>query len=207
MLGHVPIRVRRMPVAATAPLLAAAVLSACGAGASTADLAAKAHSTPAQKAAAARRLAKAPAALRVNAADADALAGVGADALKQRLAKLRGHPVVVNSWASWCGPCRAEFPLLSDAVVANAGRVAFLGIDFEDARDDAERFMREIPPGFASISDPRGDAARSLGGGRISPSTFFIAPDGKVVYTRLGTYVGHDAALEADIRHYALGVQ
>jgi thiol-disulfide isomerase/thioredoxin len=199
---------------------AAGVLAACGAsgGAGTAaDDAARADggatapaatatgpgTAPATQRTAAARLAEAPAALRANAADADTIADDGEDALKARLAKLAGHPVVVNQWASWCGPCRAEFPYFSDAVAAHGDKVAFLGIDFTDDRDAAKQFLREVPPGFASIYDPKGDAARSLGGGRIAPTTFFIGRDGKLAYTKLGGYPSA-AALEADIRRHAL---
>lgn len=147
-----------------------------------------------------------PAALRANKSDADTLAGEGEDGLKARLAKLRGHPVVVNQWASWCPPCRAEFPLFADAAEEHGDRVAFLGLDFTDDRDAANDLLKEKPPGFASIFDPDGDATRSLGGGRISPTTFFVGTDGKVVYTKLGNYV--DAkTLEADIQRYALSEQ
>ncbi|HEV7805814.1 MAG TPA: TlpA disulfide reductase family protein [Solirubrobacteraceae bacterium] len=205
------------PHAVIALALAAATLIACGtsgdagsaggdaarAGTATATTAAGTGSAAAGRRAAAARLAKAPAALRDNAADADTIAGEGEDALKARLAKLAGHPVVVNQWASWCGPCRAEFPYFSDAVAAHGDEVAFLGIDFTDDRDAAEDFLREVPPGFASIYDPKGDAARSLGGGRIAPTTFFIARDGKLAYTKLGGYPSA-AALEADIRRHAL---
>ncbi len=149
------------------------------------------------------RLAESPAPLRANVADADTLAGEGLAGLKARLAKLKGHPVVVNQWASWCGPCRAEFPFFADAVLAHGDEVAFLGIDTTDDRDAANMFLKQIPPGFASIYDPKGEAARSLGGGRIMPTTFFIDRNGKRVYTKLGGYP--DAkALEADIRRYAL---
>lgn len=201
LTGAMSIRRFRLPVPALAVALALA-LAACGtAGGGTAE---KPRATAAQHDSAARRLAKAPAPLRANVTDADTIAGEGKGALEQRLARLKGHPVVVNQWASWCGPCRAEFPLFADAVVEHGDRVAFVGIDFTDSRDDAEKFLGESPPGFASISDPKGEAARSLGGGRVAPTTFFLGPDGKRVYTKLGGYP--DAkALEADIERYALG--
>ena len=191
---------------ASLALLAAAVLAGCGGadgddeGAANAKATTPAAATSAKTARA--RLARAPAALRENAADADTLAGEGTGGLNARLAKLKGHPVVVNQWASWCGPCRHEFPFFADAVVEHGSEVAFLGIDFSDNSDDARKFLRESPPGFASISDPDGDAARSLGGGRVAPTTFFIGRDGKRRYTKLGGYPDA-AALEADIRRYA----
>ena len=178
-----------------------AFLAACGGGSSSTG-GVTATTSAAGKRSAAARLASAPAALRTNAADADTLAGEGTGALKARLRKLRGHPVVVNQWASWCGPCRHEFPFFADAVVEHGTKVAFLGIDFTDARDEANAFLRESPPGFASIYDPKGDAARSLGGGRIAPTTFFIGRDGSTRYTKLGGYPDA-AALEADIRRFA----
>jgi cytochrome c biogenesis protein CcmG/thiol:disulfide interchange protein DsbE len=196
-----PVRRALRHAAVAAVALAAATLAACGgagAGASSTP-----HATAAAKATAARRLARAPAALRANAADADTLAGEGAEDLRRRLARLRGHPVVVNQWASWCGPCRAEFPMFADATVSHGARVAFVGVDFTDDRDAANQFLRESPPGFASIYDPKGEAARSLGGGRIAPTTFFIGPDGRRLYTKLGGYPDA-AALEGDIRRYAL---
>jgi len=195
--------VPRRPLSlAVAALLAAGTLAACGdEDAGTGATPAKPRAGASAKSAAAR-LAAAPAALRENAADADTIAGEGTSALNARLAKLRGHPVVVNQWASWCGPCRAEFPFFADAVVEHGDKVAFLGIDFNDDRDEANRFLKELPPGFASIYDPKGDAARSLGGGRIAPTTFFFGSDGERRYTKLGGYADA-AALEADIRRWA----
>ena len=195
--------------AAAAAVLAACALGACGSdggGASGGDGVPATTSAAAQKAAraGARALADAPAALRANAAGANTLTGEGEDALHARLDKLHGHPVVVNVWASWCGPCRAEFPFFADAVVAHGAEVAFVGIDFDDDRESAGRFLREVPPGFASVFDPGGDAARSLGGGRVMPTTFFLDRDGEVAYTKLGGYPDA-AALEADIRRHALG--
>jgi cytochrome c biogenesis protein CcmG/thiol:disulfide interchange protein DsbE len=188
-------------LAVTVLALCCSVLAACG-GAAGGTGAITSTTSAAGKQAAGKRLATAPRALKANAADADTIAGEGTDALNLRLAGLRGYPVVVNQWASWCGPCRAEFPLFSDAVVEHGTKVAFLGIDFNDDRDAATTFLRELPPGFASISDPKGEASRSLGGGRVAPTTFFIGSDGNRRYTKLGGYAGA-AALEADIRRYA----
>ncbi|MEA2190169.1 MAG: cytochrome c biosis protein CcmG, thiol:disulfide interchange protein DsbE [Solirubrobacteraceae bacterium] len=183
------------------PLVLALVLAACG------DSGDAATTTPrpaaASSKAVAARLAEAPAALRTNAADADTLAGEGVDALRKRVVRLRGHALIVNQWASWCAPCRAEFPLLADAVAEHGDEVAFLGIDFMDDRGAAADFMRESPPGFASIYDPKGEATREMGGGRGAPTTFFVAPDGTLAYKKIGAYVDA-AALEADIRTYAL---
>jgi cytochrome c biogenesis protein CcmG/thiol:disulfide interchange protein DsbE len=201
-MGAMPIR-RFRPFATmlAVALAVATTLAACGAAGGTP---AKPRASAAARASAVERLAKAPAPLRANAADADKITGEGTGDLEARLAKLKGHPVVVNQWASWCGPCRAEFPLFADAVVEHGDKVAFVGIDFTDSRDDAVKFIKESPPGFASVSDPKGEAARSLGGGRVAPTTFFIGPDGKVAYTKLGGYA--DAkALEADIQRHALG--
>ncbi len=201
ILNGMPRRLAR-PLALFALALAAVILAACGGSDVAGTGGATATTSAAGKRTALARLAAAPAALRANAADADTLAGEGTGALNARLAKLEGYPVVVNQWASWCGPCRHEFPFFADAVVEHTGKVAFLGIDFTDARDEANAFLRESPPGFASIYDPDGDAARSLGGGRIAPTTFFIGSDGKTRYTKLGGYPDA-AALEADIRRYA----
>ena len=193
-----------LPRFVAALIVAAVTLAACGDGdgGDGAALTDPAATQPPPKAAASGK--DVPAALRANINDADTLSGEGKDGLQQRLAKLRGHPVVVNQWASWCPPCREEFPYFADAVAEHGDEVAFVGLDFTDDRDAANRLLKEIPPGFASIFDPKGDATRSLGGGRVSPSTFFIAPDGKIEYSKLGGYADAEA-LDADIRRYALG--
>jgi cytochrome c biogenesis protein CcmG/thiol:disulfide interchange protein DsbE len=189
------------PLAPLAAALAVVSLAACGGGGGAGV--ATSTTSPAAAKAAGKRLAGAPAALRSNAAGANTLVGEGVDGLNAQLAKLKGHAVVVNQWASWCGPCRYEFPFFSDAVVEHEADVAFVGIDFNDDRGAATKFLGELPPGFPSISDPKGDAVRSIGGRNIAPSTFFLGPDGKVRYTKFGGYP--DAkTLEADIRRYAL---
>jgi cytochrome c biogenesis protein CcmG/thiol:disulfide interchange protein DsbE len=143
-------------------------------------------------------------ALERNAAGANRLVGEGARDLKGRLASLRGHPVVVNQWASWCGPCRFEFPFFAAAVRRHGATVAFVGVDYMDTRDAAQSFLEEQPPGFPSIYDGEGRAARAIGGGRAMPTTLFIGPDGRTRYAKLGGYA-KASQLDADIRRHLLG--
>ncbi|MDP2710160.1 MAG: TlpA disulfide reductase family protein [Solirubrobacteraceae bacterium] len=143
-------------------------------------------------------------ALARNAARANELVGDGSADLQRRLAALEGQPVVVNLWASWCGPCRHEFPFFAAATERHAATVAFLGIDVMDDRERAEQFVESQPPGFPSIYDGDGEAADSLGSGRrVMPTTFFVGRDGRIAHTKLGGYA-KAAELEADIRRYAL---
>src|SRR5215213_10268082 len=72
------------------------------------------------------------------------LLGGGASAFKSRLRELRGYPVVVNKWASWCGPCRSEFPYFQRQSTKLGKRVAFLGVNSNDNDGDAKRFLRQF---------------------------------------------------------------
>ena len=143
-------------------------------------------------------------ALARNAADANRFVGDGPTALERRLAELKGHPVVVNLWASWCAPCRFEFPFFAAATKRHAARVGFVGVDVMDSRDLAQSFVEEQPPGFPSIYDGDGKAARSFDGPRAMPTTYFLGREGRVVHAKLGGYA-RAAELERDIRRYALG--
>jgi len=127
----------------------------------------------------------------------------GVDAFKARLAQLRGHPVVVNQWASWCGPCRFEFPFFARQATKYAGRIAFLGVDSQDSRDDAATFLKERPVPYPHYFDPDGSIARVFRGGRAFPTTVYYDASGKLVYTHIGGYAT-EAELEDDIRRYAL---
>ena len=150
-------------MAPSAPFVAAVVLAACG-GSSGDRGGADAAPAPV-----ALPTAKLPAELAANVKQADAFVGAGVDEFKERLERLRGHPVVVNQWASWCDPCRFEIPFFRAMTAKYADRVAFVGIDLQDDRGAAEEFMRELPSGFPSVFDPDGSVTRSLGGGRASP--------------------------------------
>jgi thiol-disulfide isomerase/thioredoxin len=144
-----------------------------------------------------------PPALAQNLDEGDEIVGEGEAALEQRLADLEGHPVVVNQWASWCTPCRVEFPFFREAVERYGDRVAFVGLDSQDERAAAEEFLVEVPVGFPSIFDPDASVAASLGGARSWPTTFFFDASGEQVHTRIGAYATQEL-LEEDIERFAL---
>jgi len=127
----------------------------------------------------------------------------GKDAYEGRIAALRGYPVVVNVWASWCGPCRFEFPHLQQAAADYGKRVAFLGIDSEDSDDAAATFLAEAPVPYPSYTDPDKDVADSIGASLGFPDTAFYDRRGKLVYLKQGPY-DDEAELRADIERYAL---
>jgi cytochrome c biogenesis protein CcmG, thiol:disulfide interchange protein DsbE len=136
-------------------------------------------------------------------AQANELLPGGADAFQKRIAKLRGYPVVVNQWASWCGPCRLEFPYFQQASAKFGKRVGFLGVDSQDSDAAAETFLGEAPVPYPSYTDPSKDIGEVLNATRGLPDTSFYDSKGRLVYTKQGPYASQ-AELVADIRRYAL---
>ena len=135
--------------------------------------------------------------------EANQLLDGGEQAFRRRIAVLKGTPVVVNQWASWCGPCRYEFPFFQRQALKYGARVAFLGVDSRDSRDEAQGFLREFPTPFPHFYDPDLDIARTFKGGRAWPTTAFYAASGELAYTHVGAY-RDEAQLEDEIRKYAL---
>lgn len=132
------------------------------------------------------------------------LLGGGAGALHARLAALRGHPVVINKWASWCVPCRAEFGAFQHVAAEYGRRVAFLGLDSGDsARGDALAFLRAHPVSYPSYYDPSGAIGERVTDSSFTPVTVFIPVHGEP-YTRQGQYPSA-AKLRQDVQRYALG--
>lgn len=127
----------------------------------------------------------------------------GADAVEKRLAALRGYPVVVNIWASWCVPCRQEFPVLQQLSARYGKKVAFLGVNAEDSDDAAATFLREEPVPYPSYTDPGKDLLDSLNAYGGLPDTAYYDRSGKLLYLKQGAY-GDLAELEADVRRYAV---
>jgi thiol-disulfide isomerase/thioredoxin len=126
----------------------------------------------------------------------------GPSAFKQRLAALKGYPVVVNQWASWCGPCRAEFPHFQKLSVSLGKRVAFLGVDSMDNDGDAAKFLKRYPIVYPSYKDGDGKVAQVFNGVGPLPKTVFYGANGKLEFIHVGQY-RDEAALRRDISRYA----
>ncbi len=101
----------------------------------------------------------------------------GYDALLERL---HGTPVVVNVWATWCGPCQTEAPRLTAAAAEYGDRVQFLGVDILDDRDSARGFISDHGLPYPNVFDPGGAIRTSLGS-IGQPVTAFYDADGTLV--------------------------
>ena len=147
------------------------------------------------------KLEGAPAALAGLYRQPSAILAGGRSAFDERIAELRGHPVVVNAWASWCGPCRFEFPFFQKQAVKRGKQVAFLGVNSQDNKGDAEDFLGKYPLPFPSYEDGDGDVARRL---RIVglPATAYYDRKGELAYLHQGGYASEQKLAE-DIERYA----
>lgn len=102
------------------------------------------------------------------------------------LASLEGSVVIVPVWASWCGPCRDEVPVLEDALARwGADDLAVLGINMRDRDDSARQFLAEHGASYPSVVDPRGTVAVGWGVTTL-PVTFLVDRDGQVVARHTG---------------------
>lgn len=187
---------RILVLALLGSLLAGAVFSGCGD--SSDDV-----SPPPDYA---KKLAGSPAPLAALHDQSDQLLPGGLDAYNERITALKGFPIVVNVWASWCGPCRSEFPLLQQASAEMGREVAFLGVNSSDADDAATTFLSTHSVPYPSYVDPDADIADDLGVTHGFPGTAFYGADGKLNYVKHGEF--HDQAeLDSFIEKYAVAGQ
>jgi thiol-disulfide isomerase/thioredoxin len=149
------------------------------------------------------QLAGSPALLAAIHQQSDQLLG-GEPALAARIRALRGYPVVINVWGSWCGPCRAEFALLANASAHYGRQVAFLGADVSDSSGDAHSFLTQHPVSYPSYQMNPSDLTALVPQGIAgTPSTVFINRAGKVVHVQTGQYDAQ-GSLNGDVQSYAL---
>ena len=149
------------------------------------------------------RLSGSPPALAALHAQASEILPGGLPALRARLAALRHVPIVINKWASWCEPCRAEFGVFQRVSVSRGREVAFIGIDSGDySQADARAFLRSFPVSYPSFYDQGGQAGLAITDSTFTPVTvFFNRGGGEFIHQ--GPYLSV-ARLEQDVRRYAL---
>ena len=109
-----------------------------------------------------------------------------------RLSDLRGQPVIVNFWASWCGPCVDEFPVLEQAIARHqAEELAVVGIVFRDNSEAARDFMARMGASWTAAMDPGELTAQSFGV-LAPPESIFIDRDGIVRGRQIGQLTAND---------------
>jgi cytochrome c biogenesis protein CcmG/thiol:disulfide interchange protein DsbE len=104
---------------------------------------------------------------------------------RKTLADYKGRPLVMNFWASWCGPCRSEHPVLEWGAKRFAPDVAFVGVVFEDTEEQALQFLRENGASYPQLFDPRGQISVEYALAGV-PETYFIDHTGKIIDKYVG---------------------
>jgi cytochrome c biogenesis protein CcmG/thiol:disulfide interchange protein DsbE len=114
------------------------------------------------------------------------------------LADLRGKAVVINFWASWCGPCKDEAPVLEAAWREHRDEgLVVLGVDFNDLRSDALAFMRDVGMTYPVVYDRGGSLVAKYGATAV-PETFFVDRQGRLVGRRIAGAVNAREEFERD---------
>jgi thiol-disulfide isomerase/thioredoxin len=163
----------------------------------------RAAPVPLTRAEVSKPIAGAPPALAALHRRVNVLVGGGPEAFDAQLRALRGHPVVVNMWASWCAPCRYELPLLQREAVKRGARVAFLGVNVMDDRDSALKLAARYPMPYPSFVDPRSNIVAGRLHSRALPVTAFYDARGRLAIVRQGQFAT-EAQLAGAIERYAL---
>jgi thiol-disulfide isomerase/thioredoxin len=101
------------------------------------------------------------------------------------LGRAPGVPTVVNLWASWCGPCRDELPVMQQFADAAGGKVDVVGVVSKDGREQATSFAADAGAGFPSAFDGDGELMTQLGLNAL-PYTYLLDAQGAITYTQVG---------------------
>ncbi len=134
----------------------------------------------------------------------DLLLGCLGSGRQVNLAGLRGSPMVINFWAQWCGPCRAEAPSLAQFAQRAHGKVAVLGVDYSDPDPSlALAFAQQSGWTYPHVTDPLRQTAGPIRFTGI-PVTIFVDAQGRIVYRTVGAVASVDQLVEAT--HTYLGV-
>lgn len=163
-------------------LLALLLLAACAAAEPAAQLP---PGAPANIAPSARLLGDADSALAEPGKPAPDFQYTMADGSTVRLSDLRGKKVLINFWATWCEPCRAEMPDLEQAAASNRADLVVIGVNKGEQADLFPEFLRQIPVSFVLVADPSGEIARAYGVVSGIPQSFFLNRDGTLSSRRI----------------------
>lgn len=129
--------------------------------------------------------------------EAPAYAAETLDGQRGSLAQMRGKPVLLNVWATWCHPCRQEVPALEELHKAYGPRglqVIGVSIDQGDQEKGIREFMREYNASYPVWLDPDGEVATTFSTVGV-PNTFLIGPDGQVLWKHVGPVAATDPEL------------
>jgi peroxiredoxin len=117
-----------------------------------------------------------------------------------KLSELRGQVVMINFWASWCGPCRQEMPLLNQLYQRYEPMgFTLLGVNVEEDSAAADKVLKEIPVDFPVLYDNRNQVSDTYQV-RAMPSTILIDRDGKVRYLHKGYKPGYEEDYQKQVR-------
>ena len=106
-----------------------------------------------------------------------------------RLSDYRGKLVVLNFWATWCGPCRSEMPEFEKTYAARSNELVVLAVDFRESNDQVQFFRKEFGLTFPMLLDREGSVTAHYGAPGL-PATFFIDREGILRAQYLGPIVG-----------------
>ena len=125
---------------------------------------------------------------------------LGSDASRD-LRRLAGRPMLINVWASWCGPCKVELPLLAQAHREWGDEVAFLGIDAQDASAEAWKSLTAAGIDYPQLEDPTGRTRAAFGWTSGLPLTVFVDAQGRMVGTERKAFRTYSEVTAALRRH------